>query len=89
MLDYVTFGRDTFFVQINDQEVMLYEARTDGSVKPVVAEPAPLRFVTASIQKFNSMVPTETAVELESIDELPRFIGKFSLTERGTCKLDG
>jgi hypothetical protein len=89
MLDHKIFKRDTFFVQINDYEVMLYEACTDGSVKPIVDTPAPLRFVTASLQKFNNMVATEAPVEIDSASELPKFIGKFVLMSNGTCRLVG
>lgn len=80
-------GSDTFFVQVNDDEVMLYEARTDGAVEPVIDEPAPLRFVTASIEKFNNMYRVEQPVDLGALDELSRYIGRFEITSETACRL--
>lgn len=85
-LDWQATGADHFFVQTGDDEVMLYEAHKDGSVKAVVDEPAPLRFVTASIEKFNNMYRVESPVELSALEELPSYLGKFEITSDTGCR---
>lgn len=86
MLDWQATGRDVFFVQINDQEVMFYEAFRDGRVAPVVEGPAPLRFVTASIEKFNNTYRCEKPVPLARVEDLPQFIGRFEVTSDTACR---
>ena len=85
-LDYETLGADQFFVQINDSEVMLYEAnRNTNTVEPVIEEPTELRFVTASIEKFNNMYRVDKPVELARLDELVDWIGKFEIVSETSC----
>ncbi len=85
-LDYETLGADQFFVQINDSEVMLYEAnQKTGTVEPVIDEPTELRFVTASIEKFNNMYRVDQPVDLAKLEELPDWIGKFEITSDTSC----
>lgn len=88
-LDWQSTGADHFFVQTSDDEVMLYEASRDGNVHAVVDEPAPLRFVTASIEKFNNMYRVENPVELGALDELPSYLGKFEITSDTSCRYTG
>lgn len=88
-LDWQTTGADHFFVQTTEDEVMLYEAHKDGSVKAVIDEPAPLRFVTASIEKFNNMYRLENPVDLASVDDLPAYLGKFEITSETACRYTG
>jgi len=54
MLDHETLERDTFFVQLNDSQAMLYEAHTTGRVEPLFPEPVPLAYIAAAIEKFGS-----------------------------------
>jgi hypothetical protein len=88
-LDWQSTGVDHFFVQTGDDEVMLYEANKDGSVRAVVDEPAPLRFVTASIEKFNNMYRVEEPVDLDGLDALPSYLGKFEITSDTSCRYTG
>lgn len=88
-LDWRTTGVDHFFVQTSDDEVMLYEGNRDGSVRAVIDEPAPLRFVTASIEKFNNMYRVENPVDLTSLDELPAYLGRFEITSDTACRFLG
>lgn len=86
-LDWKALGSDQFFVQVSDDEVMLYEAnQRTGAVEKLVDEPAPLRFVTASIEKFNNMYRVENPVELDSLDDLPSYVGKFEITSDTACR---
>jgi len=87
MLDHQTFHRDTFFVQLNEAQVMLYEAHTNGHIKPLFPEPVPLCYVTAGIEKFGATYRVDEPVELDTVENLPAMIGKFELTARGTCRL--
>ena len=87
MLDYKTTGVEQFFVQTGEDEVMLFETSTKGTVRPVVNEPAPLRFVTASIEKFNHMYRVTQPVELESLEALPSFMGRFRILNATACEL--
>ncbi len=89
MLDWQVTGADQFFVQVDDDNVMLYEARQDGGVKPVIDEPAPLRFVTASIEKFNNMYRVQNPVQLASPNELPQYLGKFEIVSETACRYTG
>jgi hypothetical protein len=88
-LDWQATGADHFFVQTSEEEVMLYEANQNGSVQAVIDEPAPLRFVTASIEKFNNMYRVENPVDLATLDELPSYIGKFEITSETSCRYVG
>ena len=88
-LDWQSTGADQFFVQTSEDEVMLYEANRNGSVQAVVDEPAPLRFVTASIEKFNNMYRVENPVDLTALDELPSYLGKFEITSETSCRYTG
>ncbi len=86
MLDWEATGRDVFFVQINDQDVMFYEAFKDGRVNAVIQEPAPLRFVTASIEKFNNTYRCEQPVPIKRVEDLPKYLGKFEITSDTACR---
>ena len=86
MLDVKVTGRDQFFVQINDSQVMLYEASTAGKVDAVVKEPAPLRYVTASIEKFNNHYRCEKPVPIRDVKDLPGYLGKFVITSDTACR---
>lgn len=86
MLDPAS-GADQFFVQTGEDEVMLYEAQRSGAVTPVVDEPAPLRFVTASIEKFNHMYRCDTPVPLAQLADLPQFLGRFEIVTKTRCRL--
>ncbi len=88
-LDWQTTGIDTFFVQINDDQVMLYSANRNGTVQAVVDKPAPLRFVTASIEKFNNMYRVDSPIDLPSLDQLPRFLGRFEIISDTACRFVG
>lgn len=87
LLDPRVSGSDQFFVQTGDDEVMLYEVFADGRVQAVVNEPAPLGYVTASIEKFNNGYRLETPIEIASLDELPSYLGKFAATSDTGCQL--
>lgn len=87
MLDHEVFGRDTFWVQTGEDECMLYEAHKDGRVVPVVDEVAPLRYVTASIEKFNNTYRVEQPIPLDKLEDLPKYIGKFAPTSPTACAL--
>jgi hypothetical protein len=86
MLDPAS-GADQFFVQTGEDEVMLYEARQGGGVTAVVDEPAPLRFVAASIEKFNHMYRCEEPVPLAQLADLPQFLGRFEILTKTRCRL--
>ena len=86
MLDFKTTGVEHFFVQTGDDEVMLYEASTQGTVRPVVNEPAPLRFVTASIEKFNHMYRVTHPVEIDNLEALPSHMGRFRILSATSCE---
>jgi hypothetical protein len=87
LLDPSVSTSDQFFVQTGEDEVMLYEAFADGRVIAVINEPAPLRYVTASIEKFNNGYRVETPVAIASIDELPKFLRRFEITSETSCRL--
>jgi len=89
MLDYKTFGTEQFFVQINDEEIMFYEVHVDGKVTPVVDEPAPLRYLTASIEKFNNTYRIAEPIPLSDLSELHTYIGKFELVSDTQCRYTG
>ena len=87
-LDYEVLGSDQFFVQISDNEVMLYEANTKtGAVDAIIDEPTELRFVTASIEKFNNMYRVDTPVDLDKIEDLTTWVGRFEITSDTACTL--
>lgn len=89
MLDWQTLGRDTFFVQTGEDEVWLYEANKNGQVKAVIDEGAPLRYVTASIEKFNNMYRLEEPLPIDELAELCGLLGRFEITSKTSCRYLG
>ena len=89
MLDVETFGSDTFFVQQGPDQVMLYEVHRDGTIKPQLPEPQPLRMVTASIEKFNNGYRCEQPVVIADVNELVGYLDRFEITSDTSCRLKG
>ena len=82
-------GRDTFFVQVDDAHVMLYEARTDGTVQALSAAPEPLAMVAASVEKFNSAYRLIEPVPIEAPSALPGYLDRFEPVDATRCRLRG
>jgi len=87
MLDVETFGTDTFFVQVDTDQVMLYEVHRDGTIKPQLPEPQPLRMVTASIEKFNNGYRCEQPVAIDDVRDLAGYLDRFEITSATSCRL--
>jgi hypothetical protein len=87
MLDARRSGRDTFFVQIDDEHAMLYEARTDGTVDLLSSAPEPLAMVSASVEKFNSAYRVVEPVPIDDPGALPGYLGRFQIVDATRCRL--
>jgi len=89
MRDYKVMGRDQFWVQISEDErnaVMIYYVCTDGRVIPMRKELYPLTSVVSAVEKFNAGYYVEPPVEVENIEALPDYLGKFEILSFGHCK---
>ena len=87
MLDVATFGSDAFFVQINDTQVMFYVVHRDGRLDADPPEPQSMTEMYSSIEKFGHCYLVDKPVEIHALSELPSYLGRFELTERGECRL--
>ena len=89
MLDYKIGGRDQFYVQVSDDEekaVMIYHVFTDGRIVPLRKQPYPLVSVVSAVEKFNAGYYVEEPVDIEDINDLPKYLGKFEIIRPGYCR---
>ena len=86
---YKYSGREQFYVQISEDEekaVMIYRVFSDGSVIPLRKQPYTLVSVTSAVEKFNAGYYVTEPVELEDINDLPKYLGKFEIIRPGYCR---
>ena len=86
---YKYSGREQFYVQISEEEekaVMIYRVFDDGSVIPLRERPYTLVSVTSAVEKFNAGYYVENPVEIEDINDLPKYLGKFEIIRPGYCR---
>ncbi len=87
MLSPEVTGHDVFFVQTGEDEVMQYDVFKDGRITPVWPEPQSMDMVASSIEKFNHGYRVEQPVPIASIDQLPTFLARFTITDDTSCRL--
>ena len=86
---YKYSGREQFYVQISEDEekaVMIYRVFNDGRVVPLREQPYTLISVTSAVEKFNAGYYVTEPVELEDINDLPKYLGKFEIIRPGYCR---
>jgi len=86
---YKFSGREQFYVQISEDEekaVMIYRVFNDGRVVPLRKQPYPLVSVVSAVEKFNAGYYVEEPVEVEDINDLPKYLGKFEIIRPGYCR---
>ena len=86
---YKYSGREQFYVQINEDEdkaVMIYLVFDDGSVVPSRKQPYTLVSVTSAVEKFNAGYYVENPVDIDDINDLPKYLGKFEIIRHGYCR---
>src|SRR4051812_27012942 len=86
MLDPENTGRDVFFVQQAEDEVMQYEVFKDGRIVPLWPSPEPMDMVASSIEKFNHGYRVDHPVPIQRVEDLPRFIARFQILDEVTCR---
>lgn len=89
MLSPALTGRDVFFVQLGEDEVMQYEAFKDGTVRPIWPSPEPMAMVAASIEKFNHGYRVVQPVPISGPDVLPQYLAKFEIIDDTKCRYLG
>ncbi len=86
---YKHSGREQFYVQISEEEekaVMIYRVFDDGSIIPLREQPYTLVSVASAVEKFNAGYYVENPVEIEDINDLPKYLGKFDIIRPGYCR---
>jgi len=86
---YKFSGREQFYVQISEDEqkaVMIYRVFSDGRVIPMRERPYTLVSVTSAVEKFNAGYYVQDPVEIEDINDLPNYLGKFEILRPGYCR---
>jgi len=89
MLDYKIGGRDQFYVQVSEDKekaVMIYRVYTDGRVIASRKQLYSLASVTSAVEKFNAGYYVKEPLEVEDINDLPKYLGKFEITGPGYCR---
>lgn len=82
-------GREQFYVQVSEDEqkaVMIYLVFPDGSVIPQREQLYTLVSVISAVEKFNAGYYVEEPVEIEDINDLPKYLGKFEIIRPGYCR---
>jgi hypothetical protein len=82
-------GREQFYVQVSEDEqkaVMIYRVFTDGRVIPLREQLYTLVSVTSAVEKFNAGYYVQEPVEIEDINDLPNYLGKFEILRPGYCR---
>jgi len=86
---YKFSGREQFYVQISEDEqkaVMIYRVFSDGRVIPMRERPYTLVSVASAVEKFNAGYYVQEPVEIEDINDLPNYLGKFEILRPGYCR---
>ena len=86
---YKFSGREQFYVQISEDEekaVMIYRVFNDGRVIPLREQPYPLVSVVSAVEKFNAGYYVQEPVDIEDINDLPKYLGKFEIIRPGYCR---
>jgi len=86
---YKFSGREQFYVQVSEDEqkaVMIYRVFADGRVIPLREQLYTLVSVASAVEKFNAGYYVEEPVEIEDINDLPKYIGKFKIIRPGYCR---
>ena len=86
---YKYSGREQFYVQISEDEekaVMIYRVYSDGSVIPLRKWPYTLVSVTSAVEKYNSGYYVQEPLDIEDINDLPKYLGKFEILRPGYCR---
>ena len=86
---YKFSGREQFYVQISEDEqkaVMIYRVFSDGNVIPMREQPYTLVSVASAVEKFNAGYYVQEPVEIEDINDLPNYLGKFEILRPGYCR---
>ncbi len=82
-------GREQFYVQVSEDEqkaVMIYLVFPDGNVIPLRKQNETLVSVTSAVEKFNAAYYVEEPVEIEDINDLPKYLGKYENIRPGYCR---
>ena len=82
-------GREQFYVQVSedpDRAVMIYRVFTDGRVIPLREQLYTLVSVTSAVEKFNAGYYVKEPVEIEDVNDLPNYLGKFEIIGPGYCR---
>jgi hypothetical protein len=82
-------GREQFFVQVSedpDKAVMIYRVFSDGRVIPMREQLYTLVSVTSAVEKFNAGYYVKEPVEINDVNELPKYLGKFEIIGPGYCR---
>jgi hypothetical protein len=82
-------GKDQFFVQVSENKhnaIMIYHVFTDGRVIPLREQLYPLTKVISAVEKFNAGYYVKEPVEIEDINGLPKYLGKFEIIGPGYCR---
>jgi hypothetical protein len=82
-------GREQFYVQVSedpDEAVMIYYVFPDGRVIPLRTQLYSLVSVISAVEKFNAGYYVKEPVEIEDINDLPKYLGKFEIIGPGYCR---
>jgi len=86
---YKFSGREQFYVQVSEDEqkaVMIYRVFADGRVIPLRKQLYTLVSVTSAVEKFNAGYYVQEPLEIEDINDLPKYLGKFEIIRPGYCR---
>jgi len=89
MLDYKIGGSYQFYVQISEDEreaIMIYRVFTDGRVIPLRKQPYPLVSLVSAVEKFNAGYYVQEPVDIDDMNDLPKYLGKFEIIRPGYCR---
>jgi hypothetical protein len=85
--DIAVMKGDTLYVRHAPDVVHLYDVFLDGRVEQRTPEAMPDVFVTASIEKFNASFRVVPPVQVQHLEDLPAYVGRFEPVSDVHCRL--